>query len=574
MNRTTRLASVAALATLALVAPAQAALAAPVSAAPAASVAAAPSAAKVVGSARYENTSPSLALSGSWKTAKHSSDSAGNSANAKVAGSSAQLTFNSTGVKWVGRTGPSLGIAEVYLDGARVATVDQYSATQKFTQTVYANTSLPKGTHTVKIVRTGTKSAASRGNDISVDAIVVSDGAAPAAPKSVKSAAEREGVRVAWAKSPSGDVAGYRVYRASGKESFTQISGDSLITGDSYLTVGLQADKKYRFAVAAVDTSGNVSAKSGIVTAKQAKQPKVKTRVFNCPKGGKTVKNIAQLRKAVAAAKPGTVIRLKAGTYKGGINITKSGTASKPIWICGSSSAVLDNRNVKDGAAVKVQKASYVNIAGFTIQSFRKGVVLSSASHVSVADLTVRNIGEEAIKLRYGTTDSMIVKNTVQNTGRAVAQYGEGIYVGTSPKQWCKVYNCKVDRSDRNSIVANTISGTTADPIEAKPGTSGGVIRNNSVDGKSLVSVQTLLAVKGNDYLITDNVGINGRSTRGFFAGFTEHAGTGTGNVLARNRVSVPKGGTAVFVGPGNTVDCNNTATVAGSILTNRGCQK
>ena len=306
--------------------------------------------------------------------------------------------------------------------------------------------------------------------------------------------------------------------------------------------------------------------------AKQKFAP-VKTRIFNCPKSGKKVKNIAQLRSAVASAKPGTVIRLASGVYRGGFKITASGTAQKPIWICGPSSAVLDNANVRSGVGVTIKGARHVNVSGFTIQSFRKGVVLDGASRSSASDLVVRNIGEEAIKLRYGTTDSMIVKNTVQNTGRVVAMYGEGIYIGTSPKKWCAVYNCKMDRSDRNSIVANRISGTTADPIETKPGTSGGVIRNNHIDGNSLVAVDKLMSVKGNDFLITDNVAINGRSTVGMFAGFTETKGFGVGNVFARNSVSVPSGATAVFVGPGNVVDCSNKAVKKGSVLTNRGCQ-
>jgi hypothetical protein len=325
---------------------------------------------------------------------------------------------------------------------------------------------------------------------------------------------------------------------------------------------------------APADPSAAVSeaAPSGAAAAPKTFSP-VKTRIFNCPKAGKKVKNIAQLRSAVASAKPGTVIRLASGIYKGGIKVTASGTAAKPIWICGPSSAVLDNSNVRSGVGVTIKGARHVNVSGFTIQSFRKGVVLDGASRSSASDLVVRNIGEEAIKLRYGTTDSMIVKNTVQNTGRVVAMYGEGIYIGTSPKKWCAVYGCKMDRSDRNSIVANRISGTTADPIETKPGTTGGVIRHNSVDGNSLVSVETLMSIKGNDYVVTDNVAVNGKSTVGVYAGFTETKGFGVGNVFARNRVSVPSGATALFVGPNNVVDCSNKAVVKGSHLTNRGCK-
>jgi hypothetical protein len=264
------------------------------------------------------------------------------------------------------------------------------------------------------------------------------------------------------------------------------------------------------------------------------------------------------------------VIRLAPGTYVGNITVTTSGTAAKPIWICGPRTAVLDYGNIAAKNGVHLSNVSYVNIAGFTIQNARKGVIMTGAHHVSVADLMVRNIGEEAIKLRYNTTDSVIYGNTIQNTGRVEPMYGEGVYVGTSPKDWCAVFSCKEDNSDRNSVIGNTITGTTAEPIEAKPGTNGGLIRNNTVDGTTLLSQTALISVKGNDFVVTDNVGTNARWW-GLWAGETEVKGYGRNNILARNAVGVPAGGTAIYVGPnaGNIVDDSNVLLTSGTKLSN-----
>jgi Right handed beta helix region len=558
VRKSIRLASVAALVAGSLALPAQAALATTTT----------------VGSGRYENTSASIAYAGSWQVNTHSSDSGGNSSNGKIAGDSAQLTFNSTGVQWLARTGPALGLGKVYLDGAHVATVDLYSAVQQFQRPVYSNKSLASGTHTIKVVRVGAKNALSRGNDIVVDAIVVSDTAAPAAPAGVTATEERKGIRISWSAGTAADLAGYRVYRATATGEFEPVSGNALLTGTSFLDVGLLPGKGYRFVVVAQDSSGNVSDRSAVRSVTPAVLAPVQRRYSDCPTTGTVVSNITQLRAAVSAAKPGSVIRLASGVYRGGVSVARSGTSTAPIWICGPRTAVLDNSNVASANGFFVNNVSNVVISGMTIQNFRKGVVLSTASRITVSDVLIRNIGEEAVKVRYGTTDSTIVKNTIQNTGRVNAQYGEGVYIGSSPKDWCAVYNCNTDRSDRNSVIANTISGTTADPIEAKPGTAGGVIRNNTVDGARVVAADTLIAVKGNDYLVLDNVGTSQLDTRGLYAMETEVPGYGYGNVFARNTVSVPVGATAVFVGPENLVDCNNAAPVVGSVLTNRDCQK
>jgi len=531
----------------------------------------------VLSSSRYENTVDAVALSGSWSLNSHTSDSGGSSSAAKIAGDYGQIAFRESGVQWISRTGPSLGIAEVYLDDALVATVDLYTPTQLFQQTVFQRDGLAEGTHKLRVVRTGTRNAESSGNDIVIDSLVVTDVTAPATPADFATSVERGGIGLTWTPSTSADTVGYRVYRAFGTGPLADISGAAgLETTAHFLDVGLDLGASYRFAVAAVDSSGNESALSSVLTQIQPNHTPVATRYANCPAGGTTVGTLTALRSAIAAAKPGTVIKLLPGTYPGNVTVTASGTADAPIWICGPRTAVLDYSNVNSKNGVLLSGVSHVNIAGFTIQNFRKGVVVTESDHVSVADLMVRNIGEEAIKVRYNTTDSMIAHNTIQNTGRVIAMYGEGVYVGTSPKNWCEVWNCNEDNSDRNSIIGNNISGTTADPIELKPGVTGGIVRNNRVDGASTEAGTPLIAVKGNDVVITDNVGTNGKWSRGIWAAETEVKGYGYNNILARNTMGVPAGGTAFYVGlnAGNIVDDSNVALVTGSTLSNATLQK
>jgi hypothetical protein len=558
MKNALRLATAAALVGAGLVLPAQTAMAATVT------------------SGTYENDGGQISYSGTWQVNKHSSDSGGYSSAGKITGDVARMSFDSTGVEWRARTGPSLGIARVWIDHVHMANVDLYSSTPQYQRPVYVTKSLSSGPHLFEIERTGTRNPLSGGNDVVVDSFVVTDGDAPQTPASVSAVEERKGVRISWAASPGADVAGYIVYRAEGDGGFERVSGDSLLKGTQFLDIGLLPESRYRFAVQAVDTTGNSSPRSAERAITLAPTAAVKKRYFDCPTTGTRVSNITQLRAAVTAVKPGSVILLQPGIYRGGIHVPTSGTATAPIWICGPRSAVLDYNNTSSSQGVMLNKVSNVVVSGMTIQNFRKGVVLSGASKITVSDVLIRNVGEEAIKLRYGTTDSTIVKNEVYNTGRVIAQYGEGVYIGSSPKDWCAVYACNQDRSDRNQVIANTISGTTADPIEAKPGTSGGVIRNNVIDGQSVVAVDTLLSVKGNDYLVLDNTGVNGKAHLGVYAGYTEVDGYGAGNVFARNRVGVPAGATAIVLGKGanNLVDCNNTATVSGSALTNVTCQK
>lgn len=524
----------------------------------------------------YEESSKFVERVGTWADLVHSSDSARGSSNAKVIGDYAQVLFTGTGVQWIGRKGPSLGKADVFVDGTKVAVVDLYNESQVHQQVLYSASGLSDGAHRLRIVRSGAQNPASKGKDISLDAVRVVDETPPAVPSGVTVTAQREGLLVKWAPSTASDIAGYVVYRAKGTESFDKITVGALLTDTTFLDIGLDYGESYRYAITAVDSSGNVSARSTAVSRTQPNAVDPATRAGDCPSGGETVSTLTQLRSAIAAAGPGTVIRLAPGSYKGGLTVTASGTKEAPIWICGPKTAILDNENLQSKNGVLLQDVSYVNVAGFSIRNFRKGVVVTGSTATSVADLDIREIGEEAVKVRYGSSSTVVQYNTIRNTGRAIASYGEGIYLGTSPQNWCDLLDCQPDATTLSQVIGNSIAGTTADPIEAKPGTTSGVIRGNTLDGSSLTDVTNVLAVKGNDYLVTDNIGRNAKGS-GVIVMEGEVAGNGSGNFIARNSIEVPSGEYAIFLGngSGNVVDCTNLAPTSGSLRSNApSCQK
>lgn len=86
----------------------------------------------------------------------------------------AEFTFTGTGIQWIGESNYFCGVAEVYLDGVKVSTVDPFIAPSIISQFVnFSREGLPYGEHTIKIVATGLKNTASSqypGTRVLVDA--------------------------------------------------------------------------------------------------------------------------------------------------------------------------------------------------------------------------------------------------------------------------------------------------------------------------------------------------------------------------------------------------------------------
>jgi hypothetical protein len=82
------------------------------------------------------------------------------------------LRFRGTGVTWVTRTGRDQGIAKVFIDGKRVAVVDNYAAATH-TGIKRAVTGLGDRVHTLRIVVTGKHRPAATGSKVTIDRFLV-----------------------------------------------------------------------------------------------------------------------------------------------------------------------------------------------------------------------------------------------------------------------------------------------------------------------------------------------------------------------------------------------------------------
>jgi hypothetical protein len=79
-------------------------------------------------------------------------------------------------VSWIGPRTPNYGIADVYIDSVKAATVDTYRAnlaTQGWREVVWQSGVLSAGAHTLSIRPTGTMNPAATAANVMVDAIDV-----------------------------------------------------------------------------------------------------------------------------------------------------------------------------------------------------------------------------------------------------------------------------------------------------------------------------------------------------------------------------------------------------------------
>ncbi|WP_053746837.1 right-handed parallel beta-helix repeat-containing protein [Streptomyces sp. NRRL WC-3618] len=292
-----------------------------------------------------------------------------------------------------------------------------------------------------------------------------------------------------------------------------------------------------------------------------------------CPAASVKVSDATTLEQALAQAQPGDSISLANGTYVGNFTAEISGTAAKPVFLCGGSGAVIDGGGTDDGYAFHLNHVSYWRLVGFTVRDAQKGVMADGVVGTVIQGLTVEQIGDEAIHLRNFSSDNMIRDNTVHTTGLRREKYGEGIYIGTAESNWCTVTHCKTDTSDRNVVLRNHISDTTAESIDIKEGTSDGKVIDNTFDGSKLSGSHndSWVDVKGNGWLLQGNTGSHSPED-----GFQTHQivkGWGTGNTFKGNTANVDGPGYGFHLtSDGNTVTCDNKADGVAEGLANVDC--
>jgi Right handed beta helix region len=295
----------------------------------------------------------------------------------------------------------------------------------------------------------------------------------------------------------------------------------------------------------------------------------------SCPAGAVTVSSADSLRSALSGAHPGETIVLAPGLYQGDFVVSQSGTASSPITLCGPRTAVLEGSSISKGYTLHLDHASWWRIEGFTVQGGQKGIMTDASSYNLLYGLYVHSTGDEAIHLRDFSTHNTVSHCEVRNTGLLVQFFGEGIYVGTAHKNWCRYSGCQPDASDNNIVEYNNVADTTAENIDIKEGTTGGQITGNQLDGTGMVASASTawVNVKGNDWQILNNSGAN--SVKDGFQVHQVYPGWGIGNVFRGNHAVVNGPGYGIYVQHKRlqtVVACDNQVTAAGRGLSTIDC--
>ncbi|MFI6436071.1 beta-galactosidase [Streptomyces sp. NPDC050759] len=132
----------------------------------------------------WDDPDSALQYAGSWSHVANQSYTGGDykktESFSNKAGDSLTVPFDGTAIRWIGSKTNNHGNADVYLDGTKVATVDDSGSENQ--AVVFQKTGLTPGAHTLKIVVSGTHSSGSTDNYVAIDAIDVPTGDAAAQP--------------------------------------------------------------------------------------------------------------------------------------------------------------------------------------------------------------------------------------------------------------------------------------------------------------------------------------------------------------------------------------------------------
>ncbi|HUF58530.1 MAG TPA: GH25 family lysozyme [Actinomycetota bacterium] len=110
-----------------------------------------------------------------WASVSDPAASEGNYVVSDAPGAEATLSFSGTGLSLRAVFGPARGRAQIWLDGARLRTVDLYAPTRRFVSIRVAS-GLTHGRHVARVVVLGTRHRASQGIAVAIDRWVVAQG--------------------------------------------------------------------------------------------------------------------------------------------------------------------------------------------------------------------------------------------------------------------------------------------------------------------------------------------------------------------------------------------------------------
>jgi hypothetical protein len=276
----------------------------------------------------------------------------------------------------------------------------------------------------------------------------------------------------------------------------------------------------------------------------------------------------AELDQAIADAAPGDLIRLAEGTYSN-VDATTSGTATNPIILVGPRGAVLDGGDpVSSWFSARLQADHWI-LTGFSLTNSQEGVMIDGGNNNTVRDLEIFEVGYAGVMIFVFSSDNLVEKCRIHDTGTEQPQWGDGIVFGNDPSNWPTYTGGNPDTSDRNRAANNVIGpNVRGNPFDLKAGTTGSVVESNTIDGRGLVQdiyVNSWMLVQGNSASIIGNNAA--ASVRDGVEVLAYDATWGKDNVFADNAFDVKAAGWGFNVNA--QARANNTIVYCSNVVTN-----
>lgn len=250
----------------------------------------------------------------------------------------------------------------------------------------------------------------------------------------------------------------------------------------------------------------------------------------------------SELYAALADARPGDAIELRAGTTWRGLSRISGlhGTSERPIIITTdpSNPATIDGAR-SDANGVWIAGSEWVEVHNLRIRNVKySGVVVGNGHggggrpvhHMVVRGVEISDTGQSGIQVNDESSHIDIRCNTVRDTGWYRPQYGEGVYLGMG--------STTDDSSHDITVQGNHIHHTSSEAIDVKAPVYNVDITDNYVHHVDVASQGAI------------TVGLNEVSYR--------DGGYRIERNVIHDVTSRRYDGAAIWVGHGNTLIANN----------------
>jgi bacillopeptidase F len=124
---------------------------------------------------RLEQDDRSVVYSGNWYANDGEAHSGGKAALTNTRGARVTVTFEGTGIRWIGVRDAWSGLANVSLDGS-MSQIDTYTAEGAYQTVLFSATGLPRGPHTLSIEVLHERGPGTDGSWVWIDAFDIENG--------------------------------------------------------------------------------------------------------------------------------------------------------------------------------------------------------------------------------------------------------------------------------------------------------------------------------------------------------------------------------------------------------------